>query len=58
MRDSIGAPMASERTLLAYEATFIPAHGTGPERADATRRVLEATGIDLAGTAIEELEAR
>jgi len=30
---------------LAYEVTFIPGDGTGPEIAEATRRVLEATGI-------------
>jgi isocitrate dehydrogenase (NAD+) len=30
---------------LAYEVTFIPGDGTGPELAEATRRVLEATGV-------------
>jgi isocitrate dehydrogenase (NAD+) len=30
---------------LAHEVTFIPGDGTGPELAEATRRVLEATGV-------------
>ena len=30
---------------MAYEITFIPGDGTGPELAEATRRVLEATGV-------------
>ncbi len=30
---------------MAYDVTFIPGDGTGPEIADATRRVLEATGV-------------
>ena len=32
---------------MAHEVTFIPGDGTGPELADATRRVLEATGVDF-----------
>ena len=32
---------------MAYDVTFIPGDGTGPELADATRRVLEATGIEF-----------
>src|SRR5919109_2368827 len=32
---------------MAHDVTFIPGDGTGPELADATRRVLEATGIDF-----------
>jgi len=32
---------------MAYEVTFIPGDGTGPELAHATRRVLEATGVDF-----------
>jgi isocitrate dehydrogenase (NAD+) len=32
---------------LAYEVTFIPGDGTGPEIAEATRRVLEATGVQF-----------
>ncbi|MGH2995636.1 MAG: isocitrate/isopropylmalate family dehydrogenase, partial [Gaiellaceae bacterium] len=30
---------------MAHRVTFIPGDGTGPEIADATRRVLEATGV-------------
>src|ERR671911_403729 len=33
---------------MAHRVTFIPGDGTGPEIAEATRRVLEATGVDLA----------
>jgi isocitrate dehydrogenase (NAD+) len=32
---------------LAYRVTFIPGDGTGPEIAEATRRVLDATGVDF-----------
>jgi isocitrate dehydrogenase (NAD+) len=32
---------------MAHEVTFIPGDGTGPELAEATRRVLEATGVDF-----------
>ena len=32
---------------MAYEVTFIPGDGTGPELAEATRRVLEATGVEF-----------
>ncbi len=32
---------------MAHRVTFIPGDGTGPEIAEATRRVLEATGADL-----------
>ena len=32
-------------TKLAYRVTFIPGDGTGPEIAEATRRVLEVTGV-------------
>jgi isocitrate dehydrogenase (NAD+) len=31
-----------------HEVTFIPGDGTGPELAEATRRVLEATGVEFA----------
>ena len=31
----------------AHEVTFIPGDGTGPELAEATRRVLEATGVEF-----------
>ncbi|HEU0315808.1 MAG TPA: isocitrate/isopropylmalate family dehydrogenase [Solirubrobacteraceae bacterium] len=33
---------------MAHEVTFIPGDGTGPELAEATRRVLEATGVEFA----------
>jgi isocitrate dehydrogenase (NAD+) len=33
--------------LLAHNVTLIPGDGTGPEIAEATRRVLEATGVDF-----------
>jgi isocitrate dehydrogenase (NAD+) len=32
---------------MAHDVTFIPGDGTGPELSEATRRVLEATGVDL-----------
>ncbi len=32
---------------MAHEVTFIPGDGTGPELAEATRRVLEATGVEI-----------
>ena len=32
---------------MAYNVTFIPGDGTGPEIAEATRRVLEATGVQF-----------
>src|SRR4029453_17179101 len=38
--DSIAPPMA-------HTVTFIPGDGTGPELAEATRRVLEATGVEF-----------
>src|SRR5215208_424611 len=33
---------------MAHEVTFIPGDGTGPELIEATRRVLEATGVEFA----------
>ena len=36
-----------ERTVLTHRVTFIPGDGTGPELAEATRRVLEATGVEF-----------
>jgi len=32
---------------VAHEVTLIPGDGTGPELAEATRRVLEATGVEF-----------
>src|SRR5438309_3965677 len=37
----------TERTSVAHRVTFIPGDGTGPEIAEATQRVLEATGVDF-----------
>jgi isocitrate dehydrogenase (NAD+) len=46
---------------VAHEVTFIPGDGTGPELAEATRRVLEATGVefvwDVQQAGIDEFEA-
>src|SRR5206468_9598354 len=36
-----------ESRAVAHEVTLIPGDGTGPELSDATRRVLEATGVEL-----------
>jgi isocitrate dehydrogenase (NAD+) len=33
--------------MASHEVTFIPGDGTGPELAEATRRVLEATGVEF-----------
>jgi isocitrate dehydrogenase (NAD+) len=47
---------------VAYRVTFIPGDGTGPELAEAVRRVLEATGVEFewdwqeAGTDVYESE--
>ena len=37
----------AERNHVAYEVTYIPGDGIGPELAEATRRVLEATGVEF-----------
>jgi len=46
---------------MAHDVTFIPGDGTGPELAEATRRTLEATGVDLSWdrqeAGIDEYEA-
>jgi isocitrate dehydrogenase (NAD+) len=46
---------------MAHRVTFIPGDGTGPELAEATRRVLEATGVefewDRREAGIDEYEA-
>src|SRR3954462_9328190 len=44
-RDYHRAPDDENRRTMAHEVTFIPGDGTGPELAEATRRVLEATGV-------------
>ena len=38
-------PGSRERTDMAHRVTLIPGDGTGPEITEATRRVLEATGV-------------
>ena len=47
---------------MAHTVTFIPGDGTGPELAEATRRVLEATGVefewDRQEAGVDEFEAR
>jgi isocitrate dehydrogenase (NAD+) len=35
---------------MAHRVTLIPGDGTGPELTEATRRVLEATGVAFEGT--------
>ena len=35
---------------MAHRVTLIPGDGTGPELTEATRRVLEATGVASTGT--------
>jgi isocitrate dehydrogenase (NAD+) len=36
-----------ERIVVPHRVTFIPGDGTGPELAEATQRVLEATGVEF-----------
>jgi isocitrate dehydrogenase (NAD+) len=36
-----------EETTMAYRVTLIPGDGVGPELSEATRRVLEATGVEF-----------
>lgn len=51
------ALFTDEEGHMAYNVTFIPGDGTGPEQADATRRVLEATGVqfdwDMQGAGVD-----
>jgi isocitrate dehydrogenase (NAD+) len=42
-----GLSLAKELSSVAHNVTFIPGDGTGPEIAEATKRVLEATGVDF-----------
>src|SRR5919199_690271 len=44
-RLAIGPSLESE--AVAYQVTLIPGDGTGPELTEATRRVLEATGVEF-----------
>src|SRR3569623_1054181 len=45
---------------MAYDVTLIPGDGTGPEIAEATRRVLEGTGVkfnwDVKNAGVDEME--
>src|SRR5215831_14371425 len=41
-------PLARVAPPMAHRVTLIPGDGTGPELTEATRRVLEATGVDFA----------
>ena len=38
---------SDRKDCLAHRVTFIPGDGTGPELAEATQRVLEATGVEF-----------
>jgi isocitrate dehydrogenase (NAD+) len=42
-----GGHAVTKGSSVAHEVTFIPGDGTGPELTQATRRVLEATGVDF-----------
>jgi isocitrate dehydrogenase (NAD+) len=46
-RDPGPPTLARVPRRVAHRVTFIPGDGTGPEIAEATRRVLEATGVDF-----------
>src|SRR6476660_5699234 len=52
--------MRKGAALMAYDVTLIPGDGTGPEIAEATRRVLDATGVqfnwDVQHAGIDEME--
>src|SRR5918997_2174787 len=41
-------PEPRKKDSMAHDVTFIPGDGTGPELAQATRRVIDATGVDIA----------
>src|SRR5712691_12391063 len=44
----MAVPTESRRNeAMTYRVTFIPGDGVGPELSEATRRVLEATGVPL-----------
>src|SRR5580765_2588405 len=44
-KESLATGPPLESCAVAHEVTLIPGDGTGPELAEATRRVLEATGV-------------
>jgi len=46
--DGLARHASVEAQTMAHEVTFIPGDGTGPELTEATRRVLEATGVAFA----------
>jgi isocitrate dehydrogenase (NAD+) len=46
-RAEYGPPTFKENQKMAHRVTFIPGDGVGPELSDATRRVLEATGVEF-----------
>src|ERR1700709_2038213 len=46
-RPAAGHPPGRGSSRLRHNVTLIPGDGTGPELADATRRVLEATGVEF-----------
>jgi isocitrate dehydrogenase (NAD+) len=51
--DDAFATRAKERFLMAYRVTFIPGDGVGPELSEATRRVLEGTGVKFEWDVVE-----
>src|SRR3954465_16026494 len=46
-RDNARPQLRKRGPSVAHRVTFIPGDGTGPEIAEATQRVLEATGVDF-----------
>src|SRR5512140_2362595 len=47
MRGTLKSEKYGGRDLMPYTITLIPGDGTGPEITEATRRVIEATGVDI-----------
>jgi isocitrate dehydrogenase (NAD+) len=43
----LATPRAKELSTMAHRVTFIPGDGVGPELSEATRRVLEGTGVQF-----------
>ncbi len=46
-RNGLAVPTCVRSVAVAHRVTLIPGDGTGPELADAARRVLEATGVEF-----------
>src|SRR4030095_3463484 len=46
-RDTLGEIASKGASPMAHRVTFIPGDGVGPELSEATRRVLEATGVQF-----------